>query len=619
MIDALQFAELKAGGRLPSPSGLALQLIETLRREDASLPEICRLIQQDPALTGRLLKLANSAAYARPRPAAAVTPEVLMLLGLPTVRNLVLAFSLIEGQRAGPAQRFDYAAFWSHALAEACVAQAIGLRLRIAPPAEMFTLGLLADVGRLALASIAPEICDELIEWLGPDADPARLAAEEKARLGYDHGELAAALLADWGLPTLFADAARWHALPETNWPFPAASRAERLTAALALAHRLADAFRLDDEARRNAADALAIRADRLGLDDWLGMADEALAAWREWGGLFAIPAPAMTPFSLLPLQAKSVASRSLRVLVVEDDPTTRRLLEGVLAKAGYDVRAAADGEEGLALARAWLPEIVVTDILMPRLDGIELIRALRACEECRHAYVVVITVLDAADKLVEAFALGADDYVVKPLDARVLLARLLAGARAIRLRQELVERNLALSEALVRAERASLTDPLTGLPNRRYAMRRLAQECVAAERSERPLSVMMIDLDHFKAINDRYGHDVGDAALIQTAQRLQDAIRLSDVLCRIGGEEFLLIAVDTPRQAAARLAERIRLALAGKPLALGQQALSLTLSIGVAEKGADGCANVDQLLKAADAALYRAKAAGRNRVELAP
>ncbi|PJF45583.1 MAG: hypothetical protein CUN48_18145, partial [Candidatus Thermofonsia Clade 3 bacterium] len=135
----LKFAELKASGRLPSPSRRALALIEALKRENVTLPEICRLIQADPALTGRLLKLANSAAFARPRPAVAITPEVLMMLGLPAVRNLVLAFALIDNQRSGPSRLFDYAGFWSRALAEACVAQAIGAQLRVAPAAEMFT------------------------------------------------------------------------------------------------------------------------------------------------------------------------------------------------------------------------------------------------------------------------------------------------------------------------------------------------------------------------------------------------------------------------------------------------------------------------------------------------
>ncbi|MCX7896352.1 MAG: HDOD domain-containing protein, partial [Rhodocyclaceae bacterium] len=284
MLDALKFAELKASGALPMPSGTARALIETLRRENVTLPEVCRLIQADPALTGRLLKLANSAAYARPRPAAAVTPEVLMMLGLPAVRSLVLAFSLIDAFRAGQSERFDYGAFWSRALAEACAAQALGARLRVAPAAELFTLGLIADIGRLALAAWAPQRYDELLAqqasaW--PEADSLR-EAEQRA-FGFDHAELAGALAREWGLPPLFQEAIRWHALPETTWPEKANERTRQLIATQSLAHRLADTFTLDDEARASAALALKERALHLGIYDWLQAADAALSTWREW------------------------------------------------------------------------------------------------------------------------------------------------------------------------------------------------------------------------------------------------------------------------------------------------------------------------------------------------
>lgn len=618
MIEPFRYAELKASGRLPMPSKTALALIEKLRREDIQLTEVCRLIMADPALTGRLLKLANSAAYARPRPAAAVTPEVLMMLGIPAVRNLILAFSLIDGRRACEGQKFDCQRFWSHALAEASATQAIGARLRVAPAAELFTLGLIADVGRLAMACWAPGPYDDLLEELGPWPEASRLAEAEHAKFGFDHAELSGAMAIDWGLPKLFSDAVMWHARPESQWPFEVDERAGRLTAALALAHHLAESFALDDEARLSAVLSLSERAAHLGIHDLIALADDALAAWREWGELLAISTLLLAPFHELVSRPLETAPE-LRVLVVEDDGATRRLLEGVLVKAGFNVRTAANGEEGLALAHGWLPEIVVTDILMPGMNGLDLIRALRADDEGRQFYIVVITVLDASDKLIEAFSLGADDYVVKPLNARVLLARLQAGVRMIKLRQALVERNLELAEALRRAEEAALTDTLTGLPNRRYAMQRLQQECAAAERSERPLSVLMVDIDHFKSINDSMGHDAGDKVLIEVASRLRAAARLSDIVSRIGGEEFLLIAVDTPLEPARRLAERLRRQVAAEPIAIEGRRLNVTICIGVAEKSLLSCRDVDHLLKCADEALYEAKQSGRNRVAVAP
>jgi len=619
VIEPLKFAELKAGRRLPSPSRTALALIETLKRENVTLPEICRLVQADPALTGRLLKLANSASYARPRPTVAITPEVLMALGLPAVRNLVLVFSLIDGQRSGASSRFNHAGFWSRTLAEACVAQIIGAHMRVAPPAEAFTLGLLAEIGRLGLAALEPAIYDEIIDAMGQDCDAARLAEAEHTRFGFNHAELGAALAADWGLPKLFVDALRWHTCPQSDWPFEADTRPFNLTAALALAHALADTFLLDDSARRDTVLALQQQAARLGIHDWLSMTDAALAAWREWGGFLGVNTLPLTPFSQLAALPEK-GREKLRVLIVEDDTTTRRLIVGVLANSGFEVRDANNGEEGLKLAHTWLPDIMVTDILMPGMNGLELIRDLRNWEEGRHIYILVITVLDAIDNLIEAFALGADDYVSKPINARILRARLQAGVRTVHLRQELIERNIALSEALHRAEAMALTDALTGLPNRRHAIDRLTQECAAAERSDTSFCVLMMDIDHFKAVNDRFGHDAGDAVLVEVSRRLCDTARTSDVVCRFGGEEFMIIAINTDQAAAALLAERLRRSISQTPIRLPQgNEVTLTLSIGVAEKRTISCQAVDTLIKAADDALYAAKRGGRNRVVLAP
>ncbi len=614
MLDPLRFAEMKASGRLPLPTGLSLELIEQLKRPDVSLPELCRLIQRDPALVGRLLQMANAAVYARPRPAAAITPDVLMMLGLPAVRNVELAFSLIDTHRKGASQRFDYDAFWLRSFAEASAAQAIGAAVRMVPALEMFTLGLLAELGQLALASWSPESYDAMAETLGPNAEAYQWLEAERATFGFDHTELAASLAADWGLPKLFQEALRWHALPKANWPFPPDERVGRLTAALALAHRLADTFFLDDAARVEALAGLQSRASALGIGEWLQLADAALKGWQEWSASFALDPPPRISFTEL-LARNGQKSSGLLVLVVDDDASTRQLTAGVLGKAGHTVQTAADGAQGLALVHDWLPDILVTDVLMPEINGIELIRRLRASAEGERVYIIVFTVLDAVESLVEAFAAGADDYVVKPLNAAVLLARIQAGVRLISLQQTLIEKNPALEEALRRAQEAALTDVLTGLRNRRYAIERLAQECASALRSDRPLSLLMIDIDHFKTINDRFGHAAGDSVLVEIARRLQATLRSSDIIARIGGEEFLVIAPDTPKAEAFKLAERLRQAVAARPVMVGQTALTVTISIGVADQAASGCQNTDQLLNAADAALYAAKAAGRNRV----
>jgi diguanylate cyclase (GGDEF)-like protein len=195
---------------------------------------------------------------------------------------------------------------------------------------------------------------------------------------------------------------------------------------------------------------------------------------------------------------------------------------------------------------------------------------------------------------------------------------RMIREQQALRMEQEELRRRLLeLSIANQRAQEAALTDVLTGLYNRRHAMARLAQEWAEAERGHRPLCVLALDIDHFKAVNDNHGHDTGDAALRQFAEILRVYSRTPDVPCRFGGEEFLLIAPDTPLEGALNLAERIRLAVQDKPLVAAGISLRLTVSIGIAEKSPKH-GNIDQLIKAADEALYRAKQNGRNRTEKA-
>jgi diguanylate cyclase (GGDEF)-like protein len=216
------------------------------------------------------------------------------------------------------------------------------------------------------------------------------------------------------------------------------------------------------------------------------------------------------------------------------------------------------------------------------------------------------------------------DDFVTKPFSPRVLLARLSAGQRVVHLQEEAARdsQNLRrfateLAVANRRLRQAALTDPLTGLPNRRYAMERMEQEWAASNRNQRPLSLMMIDLDRFKLVNDTHGHDVGDMVLRQTALLLRKAARTEDVICRLGGEEFLVISPDTPLIAASRLGDRLRKAIGDTPVMLGTLRYPVTVSVGVAER-TPVMTRFDELLKAADQVLYHAKRMGGNRVEAA-
>ena len=352
------------------------------------------------------------------------------------------------------------------------------------------------------------------------------------------------------------------------------------------------------------------------------------LREWSEWSALLQITVHQVAPFSSLDviaenaLAAAGVDLKQLSILVVVGDPGARRMLQELLSAAGHAVHVARDGHEGLAQALQLQPQLVITDLLMPRQDSLQLIKSLRQTEFGRSIYIIVLVNADDDEILTEAFDLGADDYITRPVDGKVLQARLKASKRIINeqqlLRQEQEELRralLQLSIANQRAQEAALTDVLTGLYNRRHAMERLAQEWAEAERGHRPLSILSLDVDHFKEVNDNHGHDVGDAALCQFAAILRAFSRAPDVPCRFGGEEFLMIAPDTSLSGAMLLAERIRSAVQHTVLIGNDASLHLTVSIGVAEKSSKH-ASLDQLIKSADEALYRAKQNGRNRVE---
>jgi diguanylate cyclase (GGDEF)-like protein len=248
----------------------------------------------------------------------------------------------------------------------------------------------------------------------------------------------------------------------------------------------------------------------------------------------------------------------------------------------------------------------------------------LRATDEGKRIYFLLLTSNEEEDRLVEAFEAGVDDFITKPVSRRVLTARLRAGLRVIRMQQEIERdsqslRRFATELALAnrRLRQAALTDPLTALPNRRYAMERLDQEWSASLRNRRTFSVMMVDIDRFKAVNDAHGHEAGDQVLRQVAITLRKAARSEDVICRLGGEEFLVISPDTQLAPVMRLAERLRQAICAVPMMVGALHYPLSVSIGVAER-LPSMVHFDELLKAADVVLYRAKRAGGNCVQAA-
>lgn len=294
------------------------------------------------------------------------------------------------------------------------------------------------------------------------------------------------------------------------------------------------------------------------------------------------------------------MASKS-NVLVVDDDPDKLHLLSVALKIAGYEVRTATDGEEALAAIAAYQPDLVISDVMMPGVNGYELARRIR--ENPRTKFIPVILQTAArlrAEDLRRGSEVGALGYITDPTDLDLLLAR----ARTL----------LDFKAYLDTCEEAAFTDHLTGLANRRRFERQLEREVARTQRYSHPFCLMILDIDNFKDINDTYGHEAGDEVISRIARTLREGTRGIDLAARIGGEEFGIILTETDLERAVEVAERLRLAIKGMEISGVRQ---ITGSFGVAEYPS-AAESARELLASADVAMYKAKAAGRDKVERA-
>jgi len=301
-----------------------------------------------------------------------------------------------------------------------------------------------------------------------------------------------------------------------------------------------------------------------------------------------------------------------VKVLVADDDLLLRRMLEHELRLAGYDVVTVGDGLEAWDVLQREHIRMLVVDWLMPGLDGSDLIRRIRAAGWPGYTYIILLTAKNGRDEIVEGLNLGADDFVAKPFQREELVARMGVGARIL----DLEER---LSASVAREEALAVLDILTGLPNRRGLYERAQAELSRAKREKGSVSVIMMDLDHFKEINDRFGHAVGDEALRRVAKVLQENRRDYDFTGRWGGEEFLVILPGASLAQAGLVAERLRSAVQSIELTVGgQETVNLRASFGAATATpATSSVGLDALLERADDAMYQAKREGRNRVRI--
>lgn len=300
-----------------------------------------------------------------------------------------------------------------------------------------------------------------------------------------------------------------------------------------------------------------------------------------------------------------------MKVLIADDDPISCRLLEAGLVKWGYEVSVARDG------AQAWqtlggpeAPRMAILDWNMPGLDGVQICRKVRE-RTAPYVYLILLTARDRLEDVVAGLEAGADEFLTKPFDPVELNARLRTGRRVLELQDSLLDENVAL-----RFE--AFHDGLTGALNRSTILDLLGRQLDRGSRERSPVGVILADLDHFKGVNDAHGHAAGDAVLRETVRRMSATLRPYDGIGRYGGEEFLIVLPGCDAAGAVSMAERMREGVAGGVVVTPKVKVPVTLSLGVTAVGGGASAPPEALIAAADAALYRAKNAGRNRVELA-
>jgi diguanylate cyclase (GGDEF)-like protein len=299
---------------------------------------------------------------------------------------------------------------------------------------------------------------------------------------------------------------------------------------------------------------------------------------------------------------------KTFRVAIVDDDRAIRKLVNLYLTRAGYEVVEFATGKQ----ARNELPrlawDLAILDRRLPDMDGVVLCHQLKGNPELRNRYVIMLTGEDETEDKILGFDLGADDYMTKPFQPAELLARIRAAKRIIDLQKELMEANRRL-------ELLSITDGLTKLHNHRHFQDELARAFEESQRYHRPLSLVMVDLDFFKKVNDSHGHAAGDEVLKSIAAIFSQSIRSTDLAARYGGEEFALMLPETNLDDAVAFAEKLRSLVDDTPINTQAGPLKLTISLGVASVPHSRVHSAKDLVVTADKALYRAKRSGRNRV----
>ena len=299
-----------------------------------------------------------------------------------------------------------------------------------------------------------------------------------------------------------------------------------------------------------------------------------------------------------------------MKILVADDELISRKALVSTLKKNGYEVVETETGTQAVAeMSKPDGPKIAILDWMMPGMTGLDVCETLRAQEGGDYLYLILLTSKSNVDDVISGLDSGADDYLVKPFNARELRVRLRNAERIIKLEQELIATR---DELQIKA----IHDDLTGLLNRGAIFEFLIAEKQRSNRRNYELSIIMIDIDNFKSLNDNYGHVAGDYVLREVASRLQNNCRGYDMIGRYGGEEFLVVLPETSHREACLVAERMRYSLEQEPICTDQESLNVTASFGVSSKCSIDSVSVMEFIKKADQGLYEAKDHGKNCVK---
>ncbi|MBN2679194.1 diguanylate cyclase [Acidithiobacillus montserratensis] len=608
-------------GNCPSPSQSTLALMELLQKDNAGLDEAAKLIRLDPILTAKIIKLVNSPLYRSTRPIVSLD-DALMRIGLRIVVHMALGLNLINGKLPS-APEFNLTHFWSANLLRAISMQALATEIGNWPAGEVFIFGLLSEIGGLMIVCNAPEKSAALTnQGLGL----AQQQAFEKNQLGFNRHELTAALMRQWHFPEIMIKAIE--AQPQQPAP-PLETGSHNPNDRLQLLVRILEAGRTITEWATSSTSDRSLEALQKKIQSWwvntphfASMIHQTLSEWAAVAEILDLP---KSPPGQEKLESVRNALLSVRdqhqnessvnkpLLLIDGQDTDRAILQRTLEPAGYQILQASSVDEAFTIIYKNTPRIILLDWAMPEIGGLLLCRRLRR-EFGLRLYIIILTAHYNQDDALEALEAGANDYLGKPIDRNFLLAKLLVAKKIVEFISSLESNCEQLIHQNHSLQSMAMKDALTGLANRRGADEFLKQHWPNALRHQSDLSCIMIDIDHFKKINDQYGHDQGDRVLAAVGKTILEISRIGDLTARVGGEEFMIICLQCNQENAASLAERLRQSVTKIVGTLPP----VTISVGVSELNA-AMANIEALLRAADQALLTAKRQGRNRVVCAP